>query len=42
MKPRHVGVIAALAIASLGVAACGSSDSSNTTTTAATTTTAMS
>jgi uncharacterized surface protein with fasciclin (FAS1) repeats len=38
MKLSHIAVIAALAVASLGVVACGSSDSESTTSTAATTT----
>jgi len=38
MKLSHIAVIAALAVASLGVVACGSSDSETTTSTAATTT----
>jgi len=38
MKLTHIAVIAALAVASLGVVACGSSDSETTTSTAATTT----
>lgn len=38
MKLNHIAVIAALAVASLGVVACGSSDSESTTSTAATTT----
>ena len=38
MKLSHVAVIAALAVASLGVVACGSSDSETTASTAATTT----
>jgi uncharacterized surface protein with fasciclin (FAS1) repeats len=39
MKLNHIAVIAALAVASLGVVACGSSDSESTTSTAATATT---
>jgi uncharacterized surface protein with fasciclin (FAS1) repeats len=39
MKLSHIAVIAALAVASLGVVACGSSDSETTASTAATTTT---
>ena len=38
MKLSHIAVIAALAVASLGVVACGSSDSETTASTAATTT----
>jgi uncharacterized surface protein with fasciclin (FAS1) repeats len=38
MRLTHIAVIAALAVASLGVVACGSSDSETTTSTAATTT----
>lgn len=38
MKLNHIAVIGALAVASLGVVACGSSDSESTTSTAATTT----
>lgn len=38
MKLNHIAVIAALAVASLGVVACGSSDSETTASTAATTT----
>ena len=39
MKLTHIAVIGALAVASLGVVACGSSDSANTATTATTATT---